>query len=136
MPRGDVDALEQVILSAAPDGPLLHLRGEEAYGDIAARLKAAGLDCSERVVYRKAPCALNAPARQMLNGESGVILPLFSPRSAELVTNAGPFRAPLHVAAMSKSVAQAAQSLRPVRMEIAEHPEAQAMIVAIRRLVA
>ncbi len=66
-------------------GPLIHLRGEYARGQIADRLKSAGIDTHEAVIYRQNDCPLSEEARELIEGETAVILPLYSPRSAELV---------------------------------------------------
>jgi len=133
---GDAEALVAMILADPPRGALLHLRGAEARGDVAARLTDAGVPCADRVVYRAVPCNLSARAQALLDGDAPVILPLFSPRSAELVSGQGPWRAELRIAAMSAAVARAATPLCAARLDIAAQPEAEAMLTLTLRLLA
>lgn len=133
---GDADSLVAMILADRPAGKLLHLRGAVARGDVAARLTDAGVNCAERVVYRAEPRALGPAARAALDGDSPVILPLFSPRSARLVSDSGRGPAELRIAAISSAVADAAAPLHAERLEIARRPEAEAMLTLTLRLLA
>lgn len=132
---GDATALVALILSSGETGPLLHLRGKDARGDIAATLQRAGLWADEAVTYDQRPEPLTAEARAMLDGAAPVLLPLFSPRTAAILAAQGPFPAPLMVAALSPSVAEAAATLFPVRQAIADAPNADALLTAISTIV-
>jgi len=111
--QGDADDLVALIMSQGPEAPMLHLRGAHVRGDVAARLNAAGLTCREAVVYDQAEMPLTAEALAALQGDVPVVLPLFSPRSATILKDAGPFMAPLHVLAISPAAAEAANGLGP-----------------------
>lgn len=128
---GDVEALFQRILTDAPARPLLHLRGDPSTGDLAARLRAAGLTARDCIVYRQAPRPLTAQARALLDRESAVILPLFSPRSAAQFATEPRGLAPLRVAAISDRVAEAAQPMGPERLIVAARPDMPAMVDAV-----
>lgn len=121
---GDAEALIAHIL-AAPVSPLLHLRGREARGEIAARLTSAGVPTAEAVAYAQEEQPLSPEALAALHGTAPLILPLFSPRSATLLARVVP-RAPLTVVAMSAAVAEAARGLDPDPL-IATRPDAAAM---------
>ena len=92
--QGDADALVRVIVTAMRRGRLLHLRGHDSRGDVVQRLRTAGLEAQEAVVYDQMPCDLTFEAKAMLAAPEPVVLPLFSPRSADLVAQSGPIGAP------------------------------------------
>ena len=133
--KGDAASLVALILSSGDRGPFLHLRGRDAAGDIAATLSAAGLPTDEVVTYDQRPQPLSPAARALLDGADPVLLPLFSPRTASLLADQGPFRAPLWVAALSPAVAQAAARLHPVRQATADAPNADALLTAISTFI-
>lgn len=130
---GDAEALIRLILGQRPRGPLLHLRGEHARGEVAARLSAAGLPCAEAVVYRQHPLPLGPAARAVLAGGAPVVAPLFSPRTASLLAEEGPFQAPLHLVAISAAAAARAAGLKPRTLAVAAEPTPAAMLAATAR---
>jgi len=132
---GDVDALLQQILASRPTGKLLHLRGEHSRGAVTQRLRDAGYAAEELVVYRQAALTLSGEARERLSGESPVIVPLFSPRSAALFVNSGPFVAPIWGVAMSKAVADEMKSNAPDKLLVAKAPKAELMRKSVLSLV-
>ncbi|ROU03197.1 uroporphyrinogen-III synthase [Histidinibacterium lentulum] len=132
---GDADALVSRVLAARPKGPLLHLRGAHARGDVAARLSAGGVETIERVVYDQRARPPSDEALAALRGTAPVIAPVFSPRSAALLAEAGPVRAPLAVAAISPAAAEAAAPLGAARIGVADRPDGSAMAVLTCRLL-
>lgn len=133
---GDAKALVRLIQSTEPTGRFLHLRGRDSVGDIVQQLDLAGIMASEAVVYDQKPRPLTPEAAALLAGAAPVILPLFSPRSADLMAQTGPVRAPLWIAALSPAVAEHARPLQPDRMAIADRPDAPALLRAIEYLCA
>ncbi len=133
---GDAAALITLIKATGPGGRHLHLRGEDTTGDITQHIDAMNISCTEAIVYRQQPQPLTAEAADLLAGSDPVIIPLFSPRSADLLARAGAFRAPLWIAALSPAVAERAQALHPVRLEVATHPDARALLRATEYLCA
>lgn len=131
----DAETLFQRILADRPQGPLLHLRGRHARGNLAARLTEAGIETGQEVVYEQVETALTEEARALLNGELPVIVPLFSPRSAKIFARQHPGAAPILIAAMSDAVVEALGELPVKRLERAETPDADAMIAAMERLM-
>lgn len=106
---GDADALLTLLRSRPQDAPFLHLRGRDARGDLVVRLNAQGLPAQEVVVYAQEPLALTVVARAALQGTIPVVVPLFSPRSAQLLRDALGASAPaavVQVIALSRAVAQ------------------------------
>jgi uroporphyrinogen-III synthase len=133
--QGDAEALIALILAGDEVGPFLHLRGKDARGDIAPRLSAKGRPTVAAVVYDQRAVPLTDAARRLLAGDRAVVVPLFSPRSVDLLVAQGPFTAPLRVAALSPAVAARAVGLGPERMVVAERPDAAAMMDAVASLI-
>lgn len=133
--QGDAEALIARILAGDDPGPFLHLRGKDARGDIAPRLAAKGRPAMAAVVYDQRAVPLTEPARRLLAGERAVVVPLFSPRSADLLLAQGPFVAPLRIAVLSPAVAARAEALAPERMVVADRPDAAAMMEAVATLI-
>jgi uroporphyrinogen-III synthase len=134
---GDAEALYASIVADPVKGRLLHVRGEDARGDLQARLNAAGIATESVVVYRQEPLPLSAEATQLLRSTGRAIVVLFSPRSAELFAKALPPETcvSLSVAAMSPAVARAlpAKVCRVVRVSV--RPDASAMLDAVGTLL-
>lgn len=133
--QGDAEVLIALILQGDDPGPFLHLRGRDARGDIAPRLAAKGRRAHAAIVYQQVAQRLNGQARALLGGTDPVVIPLFSPRSAALLADFGPFAAPLLLAAISPAAAETATILAPLRMEVAARPDAAAMLDAVGKLI-
>lgn len=137
--QGDADDLVPLILGAGLQGPILHLRGQDTRGQIAERLTSAGIEAVSVTCYRQAAQPLTDEAITLLQGESPVIAPLFSPRTATLFCAAyadAQGRAPVLVAAMSPAVASAIDGPPVAAMQIAARPDAQGMADAVAALIA
>ena len=130
--RGDADALVALILSGGETGPLLHIRGEHARGDVAGRLNAAGVMTRDVVAYRQTSQPLSPGALAVLAGNRPVILPLFSPRTVTILAEHGRFTAPVYLVAISQAVADVAARLHPRSLLQADGPDATAMAGAVR----
>lgn len=105
--------------------PLIHPHGRH----LAKRLPVPGM-----VVYDQQAVPLTNEAAALLAGTAPVILPLFSPRSARLVADAGRgARAPLWPVAISDA-AWAAWAAPAAGHAVAQRPNAAAMAAAIRSL--
>ena len=130
--QGDAEALLALILREKPQA-LIHLRGREARGDLAQRLSAAGVFTQERVVYAQDAQPLSDDAVAVLSGKAPVLVPLFSPRSAEILGAAWQgltTHAPLVVVAISQAVAEAA-AFCPAKPVLSAHPDAPSMLDAV-----
>lgn len=130
--KGDAVALYDLILGQSP-GPLLHLRGREARGDLAGQLSASGVQTAEVVVYAQERQPLNAEAVAVLTGPAPVVAPLFSPRSADILgeeCHRIRAKAPLTLIAMSPAVAVVAR-FSPSPPLIAKHPNGESMLEAV-----
>jgi uroporphyrinogen-III synthase len=131
----DAENLVARLTREAPTGPLLHLRGEHIRGDIASRLRLAGLEVQDAVAYRQEPLSPTVEARVALDGDDPLVAPLFSSRSAVLLSAWTP-AAPLHVIALSAAVALAARPLHPASLEVASLPRGEAMVEMTLRALA
>ncbi len=135
---GDAGDLVRLILDQRTQGPLVHLRGEHVRGDVALRLNEAGVPCLERIVYGQTEAALSLEALALLGGPDPVVAPLFSPRTVTILAGQGPFRARLHVIAISDAVAKVADELPVASLDLAARPDGPAMVAAtadrLRRL--
>lgn len=118
------DDAEDLLAGFDGTGPLLHLRGENARGNVAERLTLAGIETYEAVIYRQDSCELTRQARGLIEGEDKVILPLFSPRSAALVgKQVARVGSGLEVIAMSPAVAEAWRAETGARaLEVCDRP--------------
>lgn len=132
----DADALVRGVTELEPASPLLHIRGQYAQGDVAARLTDAGIPVREHVAYDQPALPFAKLALQALNGSAPVVAPVFSARTAKEFVAQGPFSAPLFLGAISQPVAQELQALHPERLVVAETPDGPGMADATARLVA
>ena len=122
----DVEAFLANCLDLA--GPCLHLRGSHTRGDLAGRLTSMGKPTSEAIVYDQIAQPPTRAAQALLAGPDPIIAPLFSPRTAQLLSNAVGQRDNVTVVAMSDSIADASRTIGKVH--IAEAPTVSAMCTA------
>lgn len=132
---GDVEALIAAILKARPDAPLAHIRGEQTTGDVSARLTKAGISTHDLVVYRQKDCTLSPEIFEALARGETLVVPLFSPRSAEAFLRQAKPTAPMRVIAMSQTVADKAAACGARDILVAERPDLEAMVLATCRRI-
>lgn len=127
------DAASMLARIAADDekGPFLHIRGEHAATALAEALRARGLPAREAVLYRQEAVPLSDEALAVLEGPAPVVLPLFSPRSAEVLFAGCAPRAPLCVVAISQAVAERVPEEHSGRVIVAKRPDGAAMLDAM-----
>lgn len=128
------DAATLVAALARPGPPLIHLRGLDARGDVAARLTQAGRPTLEAIVYRQDECPLSPRATAALTGAAPVLVPVFSPRSARLLRQAvGTPGGHVTLAALSPAVAAELGPSRqvPGQVQVATRPDGPAMVALI-----
>jgi uroporphyrinogen-III synthase len=127
----------EAIIDESPRGVLLHVHGLHMAVDVARELTNAGLRARGATVYDQIALPPTPQALSLLMGDGPILLPLFSPRAAQLMTRLDPLpRAPLHIAAISPAVARAVEALCPRQIEIAREPAAGMMLDALERLIA
>ena len=124
----DSAALLDHLTAHPPQGALLWLRGRHARGDIAGRLAAAGIPATEAILYDQRALALSREMLAALQGERRAILPLYSPRSAALVSGAVErCGRGLHTIALSPAVARAWRQAGGGECETCAQPEGAEM---------
>lgn len=117
-----------------PIGPLVHLRGVHARGDIPKRLTEAGIETREQAIYDQVLEPLNAKAAFALAGDQPVVVPLFSPRAARQFADHAGLQAPLYIVAISDTVAKAVKMLKYNALRVADHPDGHAMARCVAQL--
>lgn len=126
----------EIVGSADPQSDvLMHLAGDEVAGNIAHELELHGFRVMQPVVYRMVPTVAFTPdvEEQIETGEIEGVL-LFSPRTAaiyaDLIVQHGLVKASrrLNHYCLSRAVAQRLAPLAPVRIELAETPDLDAML--------
>ncbi len=135
-----VDALAALIQrDLAPGARLLHAGNEEARGDLAGRLTAAGLKADFLPIFRAAPVEAPGPAlaaHLTRRARIDAVL-IHSPRAASILTgfvSGMTLAAPLSVAAISPAAAEPLIGFAE-RLEIAAAPDEQSLISALSRLL-
>jgi uroporphyrinogen-III synthase len=134
---GDVHALAALIRAANPQSPLLHIRGEDVAGNLSKILENSGITTHSAILYAQRPCPLSPAAFTLLQAESPVLVPLFSPRSAQILAQALPpdTKAPLWIVAISPAAATAAQALTPAQLTVAPHPDGGNMLHTVIQML-
>lgn len=127
----DAARLIERLLEAGVAGPLLHLRGEHARGDVARTLSSTGVETHEAVIYAQEAEALTPDTVRLIEGEGALVLPLYSPRSAELVGQAARPGSRVHAIALSQAVADAFAAKTGLAAEICAEPTGGEVIARI-----
>lgn len=98
------ESLIQSLINDPVPGPLLHIRGQHARGDVAASLSRGGLPCTDVGVYEQHLLPLSDEGCSLLLAQRDVIVPLFSPRSARQFADTCPTACTPHLIALSLAV--------------------------------
>lgn len=127
--------LVRALIDAPPPGPLLHLHGVHTRGDVSGRLTEAGIPAAGQVIYDQELLPLSAEARDVLQGETPVIVPLFSPRSAAHFAAQYGAEAPVFLAALSPAVAECLADLGDAELQVSKTPDSASMSALIEKMV-
>lgn len=129
----DVEALLALLLAEAR-AKLTHLRGEDSAGNLVARLRAAGREVDERILYRAERLPLSQAAKELLTSGETVIAPVFSPRGARFLAEDAP-AAPSHLIAISAAAARAYEqaAVEGAQISTVDSPDATAMLKAVQK---
>ena len=125
---------------APTGGDLLHIRGEHTTGDIAQILTAKGFGVREAKLYRQSTVALSEAAKSALAFSSVAVIPIYSPRTAELLAaefTANPDwpRDQITVVCIGQNAAAALSGLGFGKIAIADAPNGAAMLAAIAKVL-
>ena len=121
---GDAESLLALLETENVTGPLLHIRGAHARGDVAARLTARGVPCDLVVAYDQIALSLPPDVLAAFAGAAPVVVPLYS------------LRAPLHLAAISPAAQAPFADLPQASCHIATAPLGPEMAAATARAIA
>ena len=117
-----------------PAAPLLHLRGIHARGDVASRLTQLGLVCNDCPIYEQTLLSFHEDVGEQIL-QRPTVCPVFSPRTAERLSEHHIGSNNLYLAALSADVAAALRAIPAARLEIAVRPDAGAMAMLVETLV-
>lgn len=132
----DADGLVAGLLALAPRGVLLHCHGTHTRGDVVGRLQAGGLTAQGVAVYDQQARPPDTTFRDAVTA-SGLIVPLFSPRSAQLFAQAVRALPPdAQIIALSPAVADALPAQWRAQTGILAHPNGAEMSNAVRTHIA
>ena len=134
---GAADDLVAMIEAARPKGPLVFPRGAESRGRVAQRLAGAGIAVKEVITYDQVILPLSGECRRVLSLGSALVVPLFSPRSAQALGAAlQGAAAPLHLASLSAAVDAAWSGPAPRSRRVAQTPTSEAMLTLLAAIYA
>jgi len=134
---GDVAALAELVAATHGDaGPLVHVRGRHAAGDLAAQLASAGIAVRGAGIYDQVPLAIGGEAARLLAAGKADAVAVFSPRSARIFAAAcrdhGWDLSATVTAALSPAADSELGCLRPAARVVAARPTREAMIAALK----
>lgn len=132
---GDWRDVVQLIAAHLPPTTLLFAAAAEAPSHLQNALHAIGYTLHRHDVYRQNPQPLTPQAQRLLRGTGPVLLPLFSPRSAQLFCDAAAqITAPLWLATLSPQIS-AAFTAPVARQVVAHRPNSAALLDAMQELL-
>ena len=94
-----------------------------------------GRPCDTAVVYDQIEKTLNEKAKQLFSAKIPVIVPIFSPRTAELFLKQIQPSIQTYIVAMSQSIAQVFAKTPDINCSIAKSPDQKAMQQSVVRLL-
>jgi uroporphyrinogen-III synthase len=131
--HGDGDQLVAEIKRCGMRGPFLHLRGHDVRGEIAKRLCSAGIETHDAVVYVQEAQPLVPAAEAVFADDTPVIIPLFSPRTAQILVQQMSkitIRSPVFTVSISQAVSAEWKDQSRQRDDLASAPNQDAMMAA------
>lgn len=124
------------LISDLPDtGPLVHVRGVHSKGDVAESLSKLGRSCDTAIVYDQIEQRLNQQAQRLMERNFPMIIPIFSPRSAQLLIKQMQPSELSHIVAISQAVAEVFAPLPDIKCSVAEAPNYEAMLHRVLELL-
>jgi uroporphyrinogen-III synthase len=133
--EGDASDLIRRILADGESGPFLHIRGKHTRGEIAQRLTEAGCLTREAIAYDQVVRPLSEHAKSLLTGNSPVLVPVFSPRTAKILSDVQGLGPNVWGVALSPVVAENMKNLPAERIHTCAAPNAKAMLDLLEGLI-
>lgn len=110
-----------------PPAPVAHLCGVNIRVDIAAALTAQGIKARTCPIYDQKLVDLSAETQALIKGAKDVIVPLFSPRTAQHFMAQTPASDNVHILALSAAVAGAVRAGTWKSVSICANPTAESL---------
>ena len=107
---------------------LLHISGEHTRGNIASRLEQAGQSCAHAIAYQQEALSLSPQALASFKRGKPVILPLFSPRTAQLLMAQDVPLEHSHMIALSEAVGEPFKDIKLSSLTVAEAPNSDSVL--------
>jgi len=133
---GTSDHLVRHVLDRGYTGGLMHLRGEIAIGDVAARLTGSGVATSEAILYKQELERFSASTRAALLQDRAIIAPVFSPRTAEQLARESAGFGRITYAAISHTVADTLPPDTAEQTRVSDTPNREGMVTLVAEMVA
>ncbi len=133
--RGDAGSLRACIQAEHEPGPLLHLRGQISYGDVAKSLCLAGIETVDVIIYAQIAQPFSTDAKAAFWSDCPVILPVFSSRTGQIVSkelSLISISAPIFLVSISPNVRESLFAISAAGRFVAERPDAASMLMAIQ----
>ena len=137
---GDVHALTGLVAAECDPahGPLVHVRGRHAAGDLAGALAARGFTVRPAEIYDQTPCPVSADAGARLEAGGVDVITLFSPRSAAVLASEARARgwdlSPVTAVSISAAADAALSGPEPGARVVTDRPDREGMFAALARL--
>ncbi|MCB2093329.1 MAG: uroporphyrinogen-III synthase [Rhodobacteraceae bacterium] len=133
---GTAEELADRIIAEGTVRRAFYPRARDIAFDLSKKLETGGIDTVELIVYRQERCPPMAEAAALLAGGSPILLPLFSRRSADIFRiNYPEIRAPILLAAISPTVADATDRITKAACTVASHPDSDHLLDALAELL-
>ncbi len=132
---GNADRLVSYIVDQGYNGPLIHLRGQVAIGDVAARLTNLGVTTTEAVLYEQKLEEFSSSTKEALSQDRVMIAPVFSPRTARQLWSESGGAKNMVFAAISKAVAETLPSDAVSRTRVAVTPNRVGMVDLVTEMI-
>ena len=130
---GNSDDLITLILSRPSFGRLLHISGEHTRGNISKQLTQAGHSCERIVAYKQETLSLTTEALDAFKRGKPLILPLFSPRTAQLLITQNVPLEQSYMIALSEAVAEPFKGFNVSSLTVAKAPNSDSMLNDLTR---
>jgi uroporphyrinogen-III synthase len=129
---GDGQALAALIASQPPQGPLLHIRGDDVGFDLIGGLEDTGIDISAEILYRAVMLTRFKPNVRTALDQSPIVL-LYSSKGAErfLKLAGSADLSGVTFVVISKAASMPLRDVKSVEIKIAEQPNQTSLFEAL-----
>ena len=118
----DQENLLKLIKSKKPTESMVHIRGKHTFGNLCDALKRNQFSCLDIIGYNQEPLKIKKQNLQKIQSGRPVVLPIFSPRSAELLQSNLDLTG-FNVIAISEAVAKIITGVELGELVISKKPD-------------